>query len=116
METAAYTHIESRPEVRGGKPCIKGTRISVYDVHVWHNLRGETPEEIVADFPQLSVSSIYAALSYYLDHREQIEDRETADQAYAEKLEQSQGPTRYTTLRDRLLEPKHRHDDSIPSG
>lgn len=116
MSSVTQTHIESRPAVRGGKPCIKGTRISVYDIHLWHNLRGEAPAEIVANFPQLSVAGVYAALSYYLDHRDDIERQEASERAYAEGFEKAQGPTTYAELRDRLLGAKDPHDDSVPSG
>ncbi len=72
---AAVNHIEERPDVCGGKPCVVGTRIRVWDIHVWHDLQGTTPAEVVADFPQLSVADVYAALAYYHDHREEIERR-----------------------------------------
>ena len=46
-------HIEINSEIRFGKPCIKGTRISVYDVLGWF-ASGMTQEEILEDFPQLT--------------------------------------------------------------
>ena len=69
-------HIEAKPGVCGGKPCIAGTRIRVWDVHVWHDLRGMTPEEIVAEFPQLSVGDVHAALTYYHDNRGLLEQQD----------------------------------------
>jgi uncharacterized protein (DUF433 family) len=45
-------YIEINPNIRFGKPCIKGTRISVYNVLSWL-ASGMTNEEILADFPQL---------------------------------------------------------------
>jgi uncharacterized protein (DUF433 family) len=55
--------IEVNPEVRFGKPVIKGTRITVYDVLQWL-ASGMTHEEIISDFPQLSEEQILACLSY----------------------------------------------------
>ena len=81
MPTSLATHIESRPEKCGGKPCISGTRIRVQDIYVWHELRGQSPDEIVANFPQLSLGQVHAALAYYHDHRDEIE----ADVADAEQ-------------------------------
>ncbi|MBS1486460.1 MAG: DUF433 domain-containing protein, partial [Bacteroidetes bacterium] len=52
--------------VRFGKPCIKGTRISVYDVLSWF-ASDMTMEEILADFPQLTKEQILACLSYSAD-------------------------------------------------
>ncbi|MHC4181398.1 MAG: DUF433 domain-containing protein, partial [Planctomycetota bacterium] len=64
-EPAVTKHIQSRPGVCGGKPCIGGTRIRVQDVMVWHELQGLTPDEIVAQFPQLTLAGVHAALAYY---------------------------------------------------
>jgi uncharacterized protein (DUF433 family) len=89
----AIAHISVDPRVCGGKPCVAGTRIRVWDIHVWHDLHGKTPEDIVADFPQLSLADVYAALAYYLDHQEELERRVKEDEAFADKLRREQGPT-----------------------
>lgn len=73
MEPVATSHIDSHPDRCGGRPCIAGTRIRVYDVYVWHDLRGLSPEEIVAEFPQVTLADVYAALAYYHDHRLEIQ-------------------------------------------
>ena len=51
------------PKVRFGKPCIKGTRIAVYDVLSWL-ASGMTNKQILKDFPELSNEDITACLSY----------------------------------------------------
>jgi len=56
-------YIEVNPEIRFGKPVIKGTRITVYDVLQWL-ASGLTHEEILNDFPQLSQNALLACLSY----------------------------------------------------
>lgn len=56
-------NIEIRPDVMMGKPCLKGTRIPVY--LVLEKLgAGESTEEILAAFPQLTQDHIRAALQY----------------------------------------------------
>ena len=55
--------IETRPGVRGGKPCFLGTRITVYDV-LDYLASGMTTSEIVLDFPELSEQHIRAALEF----------------------------------------------------
>lgn len=55
--------IDVRPGVRSGKPCFVGTRIAVYDV-LEYLASGMTPEEIVADFPELTVAHIRATLAF----------------------------------------------------
>ena len=55
--------IETRPGVRSGKPCFVGTRIAVYDV-LEYLASGMTAEQIVADFPELTVEHVRAALEF----------------------------------------------------
>jgi uncharacterized protein (DUF433 family) len=56
-------HIEVDPEIRFGKPIIKGTRITVYDVLQWL-ASGMSHDEIINDFPQLNETQILACLAY----------------------------------------------------
>ena len=51
------------PAKRGGKPCIRGLRITVYDV-LEYLASGMTEDEILADFPDLEVEDIRAALAF----------------------------------------------------
>ncbi len=51
------------PGVRSGKPCITGTRITVYDV-LEYLAGGMTEDEILADFPSLTREDIRAALAF----------------------------------------------------
>jgi uncharacterized protein (DUF433 family) len=57
------------PGKRGGKPCIRHLRITVYDI-LSYLAAGMTLEEILADFPYLTPEDIQACLSYAAD-REQ---------------------------------------------
>ena len=62
--------IEIIPGKRGGKPCIKGSRITVYDVLGWL-ASGMTPNEIVEDFSELSIDDVMACLSYAAERENQ---------------------------------------------
>jgi uncharacterized protein (DUF433 family) len=75
--------ISRRSDIRGGRPCIAGTGVSVRRIAQWHNM-GQTPEEIVETFgDHLSLAQVDAALAYYYTNRAGIdadldaEDRET---------------------------------------
>lgn len=59
-------YIEINPLVRFGKPCIKGTRISVYDVLSWL-ASGMSNEDIISDYPQLTKDQILACLAFSAD-------------------------------------------------
>ena len=51
------------PGMRSGKPCIKGTRITVYDI-LEYLAGGMTEDQILADFPSLTRDDIRAALAF----------------------------------------------------
>ena len=61
-------YISINPEIRFGKPCIKGTRIAVVDILQWL-ASGMTHQEILEDFPHLKEEHIFAALAFAA-HRE----------------------------------------------
>lgn len=51
------------PDVRGGKPCIRGTRITVYDI-LEYMAGGMSEEEILADFPSIQPGDLRAVLMF----------------------------------------------------
>jgi uncharacterized protein (DUF433 family) len=55
--------ITSDPQRRNGRPCVRGLRISVGDVLGWL-ADGQSPEQIVADYPELTPEDIRACLAY----------------------------------------------------
>ena len=62
--------ITIEPGKRGGKPCIRGLRITVYDV-LDYLASGMTPEEILDDFDYLTIEDIQACLAYAADRERQ---------------------------------------------
>jgi uncharacterized protein (DUF433 family) len=63
--------ITLEPEKRGGKPCIRGMRITVSDILGWL-ASGMTIQEILSDFDELKEDDIYAALSYAADRENKV--------------------------------------------
>ena len=86
MLATIQEHIESTLEVRGGRPRIIGHRIRVQDVAVLHERRGLTPDEIVEAYPGLTLSDVHAALAFYFDHRQQIDDDIARDATLADEV------------------------------
>lgn len=65
--------IRRNPNKRFGKPCIRETRISVYDVLNWL-ANAMTIKDILSDYPELNESDILACLAYAADKEHKIEN------------------------------------------
>jgi uncharacterized protein (DUF433 family) len=63
--------ITIEPGKRGGKPCIRGMRITVYDV-LEYMASGMSQEEILKEFPYLTVDDIRACLAYAADREKHL--------------------------------------------
>lgn len=63
--------ITIEPGKRGGKPCIRNLRITVYDVLNWM-ASGMTREDILDDFPELTNTDITAALKFAADREARV--------------------------------------------
>ena len=59
------------PDKRNGKPCIRGTRMTVTDV-LEYLAGGMSPEEILAEFPDLSIDDIRACLAFAADRERKL--------------------------------------------
>jgi uncharacterized protein (DUF433 family) len=64
--------ITRNADIRFGKPCIKDTRITVYDVLSWL-AAGMTFNEIIEDFPELTESDIKACLAFAADREHKLQ-------------------------------------------
>ena len=58
-------------QIRFGKPCIRGMRISVFDVLSWL-ASGMTDEEILEDYPELTKEDLLAVLAYAADREHRL--------------------------------------------
>jgi uncharacterized protein (DUF433 family) len=63
--------ITIEPGKRGGKPCIRGLRITVYDV-LEYLASGMTEQEILKDFPSLTAEDIKACLAFAADRERKL--------------------------------------------
>ena len=70
--TLDYTQIITiEPGKRAGKPCIRGLRITVYDI-LEYLAPGMSEDEILADFPDLTREDIRACLAFAADRRRRL--------------------------------------------
>ncbi len=65
------------PEIRSGKPCIKGTRITVYDI-LEYLAGGMNEDEILSDFPSLNRDDIRATLEFAADRERKLSSSSAA--------------------------------------
>jgi uncharacterized protein (DUF433 family) len=63
--------ITIEPDKRSGKPCIRGTRMTVTDV-LEYLAGGMSPQEIVAEFPDVSLDDIRACLAFAADRERKL--------------------------------------------
>ena len=68
-----HPYVTHKPGVHGGEPVIVGTRFPVRSIFEYVLRQGMTPEEVVKEWPFLSLAQVYDALSYYYDHRAEIQ-------------------------------------------
>jgi uncharacterized protein (DUF433 family) len=88
--TTTTAHIELD---EAGVAWIDSTKIKVLEVVRDHQIRGWSPEEIHFQHPHLSLAQIHAALSYYYDHRDEIDRQLQARREFVEELRAQQGET-----------------------
>jgi uncharacterized protein (DUF433 family) len=81
------TLIVRTPEVRGGRPRVAGTGVSVRRIVSWYKL-GLSAEEIADRIGHLRLAQVYAALAYYHLNQHEIEADLESEEVESEKLEQ----------------------------
>jgi len=79
------TLIVQTPDIRGGRPRISGTGVTVQRIAGWYKL-GLTPEEIADRIGHLTLAQVHAALAYYHANRDEIEAAIRAEEVEAERL------------------------------
>jgi len=93
MPHSPATHIEIRPNRDGqARPYIDATRVRVQDVAMLAEIQGKSPDQIVEAYPHLTLSQVHAALSYYFDHRSEIQNDLKQDVELIEHFKQLRGP------------------------
>jgi uncharacterized protein (DUF433 family) len=105
-------YIAVKPGFCGGKPHILGHRIKVQHIAVWRERMGMTPEEIVATYPTLSLTAVFAALAYYHGHRAEIDADIEADERFVAEMKSKTGSSK---LQEKLA-ALHGANDSLPPG
>ena len=80
------SYVVSDEGISGGKPRIVGTRLKVQHIALEYERLGWTPDRICDSHPGITLAQIHAALSYYCDHREEIDQDIREDLEFAKRL------------------------------
>jgi uncharacterized protein (DUF433 family) len=83
-------------DIRGGRPRVAGMGVTVHRIVGWYK-QGLSPEEISTQIPHLTLTQVYAALTYYHANRNEIEADISAEDAEAQELETQQARHRNAT-------------------
>ena len=78
--------IDRDPGVRGGRPKIAATGVTVMRVAGWYK-QGLTPEEIAAQYGHLNLAQVHAALAYYYANPQEIEAELAEERELAARLD-----------------------------
>ena len=90
MDTIAK-HIETTPGICSGRPRIAGTRIRIANIVIWTE-NGMSPDEIVTSYPHLTLADVHAALAFYHDHRDEIDQQMCEDEEFVAEMKAKTGP------------------------
>ena len=86
-------HIEITQDTCSGRPRVASTRIRVQNIVLWTE-QGETPDEIVAAYPQLTLGDVHAALAYYHDNRNEMDQLIHEDGHFIDSIRAKQNRSR----------------------
>ena len=110
MKVTLDRYIELTPDIRGGKPRIAGRRITVADVAIAYLRLGQSLEEVAAEY-DLTLSEVYAAMSFYYDNKVVIDESIQASEVLADSLR----PLYPSLLQEKLRVLKDVRTNSLPS-
>lgn len=81
-----HPYVTVDPKICKGSPVVKGTRIKVMDIAVRYELIGMTPDQIVEQFPHLTLPQVHDALSYYYEHKTVLDRMDRKEQTTIAEL------------------------------
>ena len=82
---ARHPYVWRKPGVCGGAPVLRGTRFPVRSIVLYILRQGMPPEDMVRDWPYLKLAHVYDALSFYYDHKIEIDREIRANERAFEK-------------------------------
>lgn len=87
-ENTRHPYIVKDQSVSNGSPIIEGTRTRVIDIALEYEILGHSPDEIISSHPQLNLTQIHDALSYYYENRDDLDQKIKQDQQFITLLKE----------------------------
>jgi len=81
-----HPYVSINSKISRGQPVISGTRIKVMDIAVRYELMGLSADRIIDEYPHLKLEQIHDALSYYYEHKEELDRKYREDQSFLSQL------------------------------
>lgn len=78
--------LESKPDVQGGRPVLRGTRITMQSVVAAHVFNKLPLEDIAERNPHIPLAALYAVVAYYYSHQSEMDAEESAEARDAREL------------------------------
>ena len=85
-EETRHPYVVIDSQIKEGTPVIVGTRIKVMDIAIRYEYGGMTPDEIIEQFPHLTLAQIHDALSYYYEHKSRLDEAYKKEQIFINEL------------------------------
>lgn len=73
LKQTKHPYITRNKKIRDGAPVISGTGIRVLDIVIRYEIMGQSPEDIMVALPQINLPQVHDALSYYYEHKNEID-------------------------------------------
>ncbi len=86
LKEIKHPYVVITPGVKGGSPIIMGTRTKVMDIAIRYEFGGMTPDQIIEQFSHLSLAQIHDALSYYYEHKSELDGTYKKEQRLVNEL------------------------------
>lgn len=81
-----HPYVVVNMKMKGGNPVIMGTSTKVIDIAVRYEFGGMTPDEIIEQFPHLTLAQVHDALSYYYENKPELDERCRNDQVLVDEI------------------------------
>jgi len=114
MQTTEQHYVQPRD----GNLYVGDTRVTVRSI-ITEWLQGVSPEEIMRDFPGLTLAQIYGTITYYLEHRPELDAyfREGDERAAQHRAQaEAADPAFYAAMRQRFAQAREARVESRPEA